>query len=75
MPTPMSAPSALHMTGTTLQAAEPLDLAGLERQLVARAWLHDDPGAYRTGVRDTMSALRAATPDPVSSTAPVRRVG
>jgi hypothetical protein len=71
----MPTPSALHMTGTTLQGPEPLDLAGLERQLMARAWLHDDPGAYQTGVRDTMSAVRAAAPEPVSSAAPVRGVG
>jgi hypothetical protein len=37
-----------------------LDLAALEERLERRACWHDDPGAYRAGVRDTLAAVREA---------------
>lgn len=43
-----------------------VDLAALERQLAQRAWWHEDPEAYRQGVRDVLEVLqdRSAGSDP-----------
>ena len=38
-----------------------VDLAELERHLLQRACWHEDPAAYRAGVRDTVRALRRST--------------
>ena len=35
----------------------PAELAAVTSQLEARAFLHDDPVAYRAGVRDALSEL------------------
>lgn len=45
--------------GTTRREAT-IDLAALERHLVSRAFLFDDPVAYTRGVRDTLGAVRSA---------------
>ncbi len=38
-----------------------VDLTELERALVERACWHEDPGAYRQGVHDTVEELRRST--------------
>ena len=42
----------------------PADLAAVTSQLEARAFLHDDPVAYRAGVRDALSELSIRTHAP-----------
>jgi hypothetical protein len=39
------------------RAVPPSELAAVTSELEARAFLHDDPVAYRAGVRDALSEL------------------
>lgn len=47
-------------------------LDDLQRQLISRSWLHDDPASHRAGVED---ALRAFRRELVRGPAPDERAG
>lgn len=47
----------------TATTAPPLDLVELERRLDRRACWHEDPSAYRQGVRDALGELRVRLRD------------
>ena len=36
------------------------ELRDLQRTLVGRSWLHDDPASHRAGVEDALDAVRRA---------------
>lgn len=64
-----------HEPAGTPRREATIDLAALERNLVSRAFLFDDPAAYTRGVRDTLGAVRSAARGGTSPAAtPLRRV-